>query len=44
MASNPKGELDHKSYIFLDAHGRMGIFTLKQGEGDTLVLRVKITP
>jgi hypothetical protein len=44
MASNPKGELDHKSYIFLDGHGRMGIFTLKQGEGDTLVLQVKITP
>jgi hypothetical protein len=44
MANNAKGELDNKRYIFLDSHGRMGLFTIKQGEGDALVLEVKITP
>jgi hypothetical protein len=41
---NAKGELENKRYIFLDSHGRMGIFTIKQGAGDELTLDVKITP
>jgi hypothetical protein len=44
LANNAKGELDNKRYIFLDSHGRMGIFTIKQGAGDELILEVKITP
>jgi hypothetical protein len=44
MADNAKGELDQKRYIFLDSHDRMGLFTIKQGDGDTLILDVKITP
>ena len=44
LANNATGALDHKRYIFLDAHGRMGLFTAKAGAGDELVLDVKITP
>lgn len=44
LANNAKGELDHKRYIFLDSHGRMGLFTAKLGADDELILDVKITP
>jgi hypothetical protein len=44
MANNAKGDLDNKRYMFLDAHGRMGFFTIKPGAGDALVLEIKITP
>jgi hypothetical protein len=44
MANNAKGDLDNKRYMFLDAHGRMGFFSIKPGAGDALVLEIKITP
>jgi hypothetical protein len=44
LANNKTGDLDQKKFIFLDAKGRMGVFTVKRGEGDALVLDVKIMP
>ena len=29
---------------FLDARGRMGLFTVKPGTGDDLTLEIKVTP
>lgn len=44
LANNRSGDLDNKRYIFLDAHERMGFFTAKRGDGDDLILDVRITP
>ncbi len=44
LANSASGELENKRYIFLDAHGRMGIFTAKLGANDELTLEIKITP
>ena len=43
LGDNAKGELENKRYIFLDAHGRMGFFSLKL-EGDALILEGRMVP
>jgi hypothetical protein len=44
VTNNRTGDLENKRFIFLDAQGRMGLFTVKQGADDDLVLEGKITP
>jgi hypothetical protein len=44
VSNNRSGELDGKRFIFLDAKGRMGFFSVKAGAGDELVLDGKIEP
>ncbi len=44
VSNNRSGDLENRRFIFLDARGRMGLFTVKPGAGDDLTLEVRITP
>lgn len=44
VSNNRSGDLENRRFIFLDARGRMGLFTVKPGAGDDLALDIKITP
>ena len=44
VSNNRSGELENKRFIFLDARGRMGLFTVKPGTGDDLTLDIRIMP
>lgn len=44
VTNNRSGDLDGKRFIFLDSKGRMGLFSVKLGSGDDLLVEGKITP
>lgn len=44
VSNNRTGDLENRRFIFLDARGRMGLFTVKPGAGDDLTLDILITP
>lgn len=44
VTNNRTGDIENRRFIFRDARERMGLFTVKLGAGDDLLIEGKITP
>lgn len=44
VSNNRTGDLENARFLFLDARGRMGLFSVKPGADDDLLVEGKITP